>query len=392
VVLVVINVEKKLKFATRLLHDGKERNQVMGASAVPIFQTSTFHQEDIFDPPKFNYSRLGNPTREALEKMVAQLEGGTHGFAYASGMSAISATFFLFSAGDHVIVSHDVYAPVHKLLTTAFARFGLEVSFVDTTDLDQIRAAIRPNTKGLYLETPSNPLLRVTDIAGAAEIARQHGMLTILDNTFMSPYLQRPLELGVNIVVHSATKYIGGHSDVVAGVAVTNLEEIAQALYMVQIGGGAVLGPQDCYLLHRGLKTLKVRMDAACAGAEKLAQFLYEQEQRGVVGKVYYPGLEHHPGHEIQKRQAGGFGGVVTFDVGSAERARELMQRLTLPLIGISLGAVESIVSYPPTMSHRFTPPEVQEAMGITPGLVRYSVGLEDPDDLIEDLKQALGV
>ncbi|MBL0387753.1 aminotransferase class I/II-fold pyridoxal phosphate-dependent enzyme [Tumebacillus sp. ITR2] len=376
-----------MSFATHVLHTGNEIDPVTGAAAFPIYQASTFHQEDPWNPPAYEYARSGNPTRHAVEDAVAKLEGGTRGFAFGSGMAAITTTLFLFSQGDHIVACDDIYGGTFRALTQLINRFGIETTFVDATNLDEIRAAIRPNTKGLFLETPSNPTMKIIDLAGAAQIAKEHGLLSIIDNTFMTPYLQRPLELGIDIVIHSATKFLGGHSDVVAGVVVTRDEELGKRLYFLQNACGGVLGPQDCFLLQRGLKTLKVRMDASCAGAEKIAHYLYE---RGDIEQVYYPGLPSHAGHEIQKSQADGFGAVVSFDLGTEERARKLMERVQLPLVAVSLGAVESILSYPRMMSHNGMPAEERLKRKIGDGLLRFSIGLEDPNDLIADLEQAL--
>lgn len=379
--------KKNLSFGTRLLHTGHETDPVTGASAFPIYQASTFHQEDVDNPPAYDYARSGNPSRDALEKTLAQLEGGTRAFAYSSGVAAITSALLLFSAGDHIIAGEDIYGGTYRALTGLMHRLGIETTFVDTADLEQIRQAIRPNTKGLLLETPSNPTLKITDLAGAAAIAKEHGLLTIMDNTFLTPYLQRPLELGIDIVVHSATKFLGGHSDVVAGAAVVADDELGKRLYFLQNTLGNVLGPQDCFLLQRGIKTLKVRMDAAEQGARKVAQWL---QARGDLAAVYYPGLASHPGHDVQKRQASGFGAVLSFDTGSEERAKQVMKRVKLPLVAVSLGGVETILSYPRTMSHGSMPPEERNRRGITDGLLRFSAGLEDPDDLIADLEQAL--
>ncbi|HEU4964716.1 MAG TPA: aminotransferase class I/II-fold pyridoxal phosphate-dependent enzyme [Bacilli bacterium] len=369
------------------MHTGYEIDPVTGASAFPIYQTSTFHQADPENPPVYEYARSGNPTRDALEKTLAALEGGTRGFAYSSGVAAITSALLLFSAGDHLVACEDIYGGTFRALTQVVNRLGIETTFVDTTDLEAVRRAIRPHTKGLLLETPSNPTLKITDLAGAVAIAKEHGLLTILDNTFLTPYLQRPLDFGIDVVVHSATKFLGGHSDLVAGAAVVRDEELGKRLYLLQNTLGNVLGPQDCFLLQRGIKTLKVRMDAAEQVARQVAAYLQE---RGDLAQVYYPGLASHPGHEIQVRQASGFGAVLSFDVGSAERAKQVMSRVQLPLVAVSLGGVETILSYPRTMSHGSMPEEERHRRGITDGLLRYSVGLEDPQDLIADLEQAL--
>ncbi|WP_027091618.1 trans-sulfuration enzyme family protein [Cohnella thermotolerans] len=380
------NHEEK-QFATKLIHFGQEIDEATGASSVPVYQASTFHHFDLDQPPKHDYSRSGNPTREALEQYIALLEGGARGFAFASGMAAISTAFLLLSAGDHVIVTEDVYGGTYRLLTTVLNRLNIDSTFVDMTDFEQVKAALRPNTKAVFLETPSNPTLKITDIAEIAAWAKERGLLTMLDNTFMTPYHQRPIEHGIDIVIHSATKFLGGHSDVLAGLVVTADDSLGRRVKQLQNGLGAVLGTQESWLLMRGMKTLKVRMEGSERSAAKLAEWL--SGHPGVV-KVYYPGLADHPRREVHEKQSKGYGAVVSFDVGSGERARKLLGRVKLPLVAVSLGAVESILSYPAMMSHAAMPRDVRLARGITDGLVRYSVGLEDIDDLIRDLEQAL--
>lgn len=375
------------EFATKLIHFGTEIDETTGASSVPIYQASTFHHFDLEQPPKHDYSRSGNPTREALEAYIALLEGGARGFAFSSGMSAISTAFLLLSAGDHVIVTEDVYGGTYRLLTTVLNRLAIETTFVDMTDFEQVTAALRPNTKALFMETPSNPTLKITDIGRVASWAKEHGLLTMLDNTFMTPYHQRPIEHGVDLVIHSATKFLGGHSDVLAGLVVTADEELGRRVKALQNGLGTVLGAQESWLLMRGMKTLQVRMEASEHGARKLAAWLDAQPG---IARVYYPGLEGHPGKETHERQSKGYGAVVSFDAGSGEKARRLLGKVKLPIVAVSLGAVESILSYPAMMSHAAMPPEVRLSRGITDGLLRYSVGLEDIDDLIRDLEQAL--
>lgn len=374
-------------FDTKLIHFGGEIDRATGASSVPIYQASTFHQEDILNPPLHDYSRSGNPTRQALEDYIALLEGGTNGFAFASGMAAISTAFFLLSAGEHVIVTEDVYGGTYRLLTTILNRMNIEISFVDMTNLEQVKGALRPNTRAVYMETPSNPTLKITDIHAVTEWARQHHLLTLLDNTFMTPYYQRPIELGVDIVLHSATKFLGGHSDVLAGLAVTRTEQLGKQLKQLQNSFGSVLGPQDCWLLMRGMKTLGARMTHSEKSTAKLAEWL---RGRSDIERIYYPGLPEHPGHEVHVNQSTGFGSVISFDVGSGERAKQVLDRVQLPLVAVSLGAVESILSYPPTMSHAAMGAGVRAERGITDGLLRLSVGLEDVEDLIADLEQAL--
>ncbi|GIO86341.1 cystathionine gamma-synthase [Paenibacillus faecis] len=375
------------KLDTRLIHFGSEVDAATGASSVPIYQASTFHHHDIFNPPTHDYSRSGNPTRQALEDYIAVLEGGVRGFAFASGMAAISSTFMLFSAGDHLIVTEDVYGGTYRLLTQILSRMNIETTFVDMTDLEAVKAALQPNTKAVYMETPSNPTLKITDIGAVAEWAREHDLISIVDNTFMTPYYQRPIEQGVDIVLHSATKFLGGHSDVLAGLAVARDDALADRLKYVQNGLGTVLGAQESWLLMRGMKTLGARMAHSEISARKLADWLARRQD---IAAVYYPGLAEHPGREVQEKQSEGYGAVVSFDVGSGDRAKRVLSRVKLPLVAVSLGAVESILSYPAMMSHASMPPEVRLERGITDGLLRFSVGLEDIGDLLADLEQAL--
>ncbi|MFB5267973.1 aminotransferase class V-fold PLP-dependent enzyme [Paenibacillus enshidis] len=379
--------EQELKFGTRLLHFGAEIDSQTGASSVPIYQASTFHHHDIFNPPQFDYSRSGNPTRQALEDYIALLEGGVRGFAYSSGMAAISSAFLMLSAGDHMIVTEDVYGGTYRLLTQILNRMNIESTFVDMTNLDEVRQALKPNTKAVYMETPSNPTLKITDIEAVTSWAHKHDLITMLDNTFMTPYYQRPIEMGVDIVLHSATKFLGGHSDVLAGLAVARTEALAVQLKQLQNGLGTVLGVQESWLLMRGMKTLQARMAHSEQSARRLAQWLHARQD---IKAVYYPGLADHPGREIHEKQSSGYGAVVSFDVGSGERAKALLNRVRLPIVAVSLGAVESILSYPAMMSHAAMPGSVRLERGITDGLLRFSVGLEDIEDLISDLEQAL--
>ncbi|BFH15781.1 aminotransferase class I/II-fold pyridoxal phosphate-dependent enzyme [Paenibacillus melissococcoides] len=374
-------------FATKLIHFGGEIDKTTGASSVPIYQATTFHHHDIYEPPEFDYSRSGNPTRQALEDYIALLEGGTNGYAFASGMAAISSAFLLFSAGDHIIVTEDVYGGTYRLLTTILNRLRIESTFVDMTDLDQVKAALRPNTRAVYMETPSNPTLKITDIAEVCGWAKEHGLLTLLDNTFMTPYHQLPIVHGVDIVLHSATKFLSGHSDVLAGLIVTATEELGARIKQLQNGLGTVLGVQDSWLLMRGMKTLGARMSHGEQSARRLAAWL---EERGDISRVYYPGLADHPRRDVHEKQSAGYGAVVSFDVGSGERAKRVLNQVKLPLVAVSLGAVESILSYPAMMSHASMPADVRLERGITDGLLRFSVGLEHIDDLLQDLDQAL--
>lgn len=376
-----------MKFGTRLLHTGVEIDPATGAVSVPVYQVSTFHQESLDKPERYDYARTGNPTRHALEEAIAVLEGGARGLAFASGMGAISTVLSLFSRGDHLVVGEDVYGGTYRVLTRVFSRFGIEATFVDTTDLERVRQAIRPNTRALFLESPSNPLLKITDLAGAARLARDRGLLTIVDNTFMTPYLQRPLELGADIVVHSATKYLGGHSDLIAGLVVTRTGELGKEVAFLQNALGAVPGPWDCWLVLRGLKTLQVRMDRHQRSALEVARWLQGHPR---VTAVYYPGLPDHPGYQLHRSQADGPGGMVSFALESPQLARQVLHRVKLPVRAVSLGAVESILSLPAAMSHASVPAGRREQLGIGDNLLRLSVGLEDPRDLIADLEQAL--
>ncbi|MED4979205.1 bifunctional cystathionine gamma-lyase/homocysteine desulfhydrase [Geobacillus stearothermophilus] len=373
---------------TMLIHGGIAGDPYTGAVSVPIYQVSTYKQEEVGKHKGFEYSRTGNPTRAALEKLIADLEGGEAGFAFASGMAAITAVMMLFQNGDHIVLTDDVYGGTYRVMTNVLNRFGLEATFVDTSDVANIEAHIRPNTKAIYVETPTNPLLKITDLQAAAAIARARGLLLIVDNTFSTPYFQTPLALGADIVIHSATKYLGGHSDVVAGLAVVRTPELAERLHYVQNSTGGVLGPQDSWLLMRGIKTLGVRMEEHERNARAIAAFLAEHTS---VARVYYPGLPNHPNHELAKQQMRGFGGMISFDVGSLERAENVLSRVRYFTLAESLGAVESLISLPGKMTHASIPKDRREQLGITDGLIRLSVGLEDVNDLLDDLAQALG-
>jgi len=376
-----------MKIGTKILHTGKEVDPVTGAVSVPIYHAATFQQAkaDQFGP--YDYARSGNPTRDALEAIIASLEGGKKGFAFSSGMAAISSVLLLFSPGDHLVACEDVYGGTYRVLTRLFNRLGIEVTFVDFADTGKIGAAIRNNTKALYLETPSNPLLKITDLRAVSILAREKGLLTLIDNTFMTPYLQRPIEYGMDIVIHSATKYLGGHSDLIAGLAVVADEKLAGRIKFIQNAFGAVLGPQDCWLLMRGIKTLKARMDMHQKGAARLAQWL---QGRPEVKEVFFPGLPSHPGKEIHEQQADGPGGIVSFRLQTEEGTKRFLEKVRLPALAVSLGGVESIITYPITMSHAAMHPDHRKRVGVTGDLVRLSVGIEDPDDLIEDLDGAL--
>ncbi|MFH1707164.1 MAG: PLP-dependent transferase [Planctomycetota bacterium] len=372
---------------THIIHAGVDRDPVTGASSVPIYLASTFDQHDPDRVGGFDYSRSGNPTRAALEQAAAALEGGGAACAFASGMAATSSVLLLFQPGDHVVAGADIYGGTFRVLTKLFHRWGLAVSFVDTTDQAAVRAAVTAKTKALFIETPSNPLLRITDLRAMAAIARERGLLAIADGTFTTPYLQRPLALGFDIVVHSATKFLNGHSDVLAGLAVTRTPELGQRLRFIQNAFGAVLGVQDAWLLLRGLKTLAVRMDAGQRTAAAIAGALGAMPG---VKKVYYPLLADHPGRAVHLCQASGGGAVVSFELADEPLARAFMHNVKLPLLAVSLGGVESILTHPATMSHASIPREERERLGITGALLRLSVGLEAPEDLLADIRQAL--
>ncbi|WP_102262365.1 bifunctional cystathionine gamma-lyase/homocysteine desulfhydrase [Mesobacillus jeotgali] len=376
-----------MKRKTKMIHGGIPGDKTTGAVSFPIYQVSTYKQEDVGVHKGYEYSRTGNPTRFALEELIKDLEEGKRGFAFGSGMAAITAVMMLFNSGDHIILTDDVYGGTYRIMNKVLNRIGIESTFVDTTDLEAVKAAIKPNTKALYIETPTNPLLKVTDIKACAELAKENDLLTIVDNTFSTPYWQTPLTLGADMVLHSATKYLGGHSDVVAGLVVVNDGQLADDLHFVQNSTGGILGPQDSWLLVRGIKTLGLRMEAHETNTEKIVNFLSGHKS---VEKVYYPGLESHAQHSIAKEQAGGFGGMVSFDVGSAEKAAEVLSKVRYFTLAESLGAVESLISVPAKMTHASIPAERRAELGITDGLIRISVGIEDVEDLIEDLKQAL--
>lgn len=373
-------------FATKLIHNKGSVDPATGAVGVPIYQVSTFDQ-NIGDPSEYDYSRSGNPTRAALESIIAELEGGTHGFAFASGMAAISAALLIFEQGDHLLAPKDVYGGTYRMLTSGINKWGISHTLVDTTSLEEIKAAVTPKTKGLVLESPSNPLLKVSDLPAICAWAKEQGIITIVDNTFMTPYRQNPLRLGADIVVHSATKFIAGHSDVIAGLAVTADKDLARRLKFLQNALGGVLGPQDSWLTIRGIKTLKVRLDQSEQTANKLALALAGNTN---IKAVHYPGLPAHPGHALLKSQASGFGAVLSFETHSVEQARNIMANVKLAAVAVSLGGVESILSYPATMSHAAIPATVRRQFGISDALLRLSVGLESYEDILSDILSAM--
>ena len=376
-----------MKFATRAIHAGQEPDPTTGATIVPIYQTSTYTQDGIEQHKGYEYSRTGNPTRTALEECLASLEDGKHGLAFASGTAAAAAVLNLLSTGDHVICADDVYGGTYRLFELVLKRYGISFSWIDMTDPDNVRKAVKPNSKMVWIETPTNPMLNLVDIPAVAEIAKGAGLLTVVDNTFASPYLQQPLKLGADIVLHSTTKYIGGHSDVIGGAVVTNRDDLNDTIQYHQNAVGGVPGAFDSWLVLRGVKTLAVRMKAHCANAMQVAQFL---DAHPAVEKTIFPGLSAHPQHALAKRQMSDFGGMVSFVLkGGEAAAREVACRTKLFSLAESLGGVESLMGHPATMTHASIPIEEREARGITGGLLRLSVGIEDPGDLIADLDTA---
>jgi cystathionine beta-lyase/cystathionine gamma-synthase len=372
--------------ATDCIHAGQEPEEVTGAVTVPIFQTSTYVQPELGRHKGFEYARTQNPTRFALEKLLATLEKGSHGHCFASGMAAIDTVMKLLDAGDHVVTGEDMYGGSFRLMDKVYRRFGVEFSHVDTTDPRAVEAAIRPQTKMLYLETPTNPMMRITDLRACTEIARSRGIIVVVDNTFMSPCFQRPIEMGADIVVHSTTKYLNGHSDSVGGVVVTTRDEHAERIGFLQNAAGGILSPFDSFLVTRGVKTLAVRMERHNANGMAVARYLAEHSK---VRKVNYPGLPSHPQHELARRQMSGFGGMISFELGSFDNAKKFLDRVRLCSLGESLGGVETLISHPASMTHGSVPEETRTRLGITPGLVRISVGIEDLEDLLADLDNA---
>lgn len=377
-----------MKFSTRAIHAGQEPDPTTGAVITPIYQTSTYVQEEIGKHKGYEYSRTGNPTRTALEECLASIEYASYGLAFASGLAAEQNVLHLLSSGDHVIVGEDVYGGTYRLFEKVLTRYGLTFSWVDATDLSNIKNAIQKNTKMIWLETPTNPLLQLVDIEAIANLAREHKLITVVDNTFASPYLQNPIKLGADIVVHSCTKYLGGHSDVVGGATITDNKELYENMKFHQNSVGGVPGPMDSWLVLRGIKTLAVRMKAHEENAHKVAEYLSKHD---AVERVIYPGLKDHPHHELAKKQMRGFGGMVSFVIkGGLENANKVMSTFKLFALAESLGGVESLACHPVSMTHGAIPKEIREERGIVDGLIRLSVGIEDIEDLLEDLEVAL--
>ena len=377
-----------MRFETRAIHDGQASDPVTGSVTVPVFQTSTYQQDAIGKPRGFEYSRTGNPTRQALEEALASLEGGKHGLAFASGVAATTAVLQLLRPGDHILAGDDIYGGTYRLLEKVYRPWGLHVDYVNTVDPAAFAAAVRPNTRLIWVETPTNPLLKIADIKALAAVARQASALLVVDNTFATPWLQQPLDLGAHIVVHSTTKYLGGHSDVIGGAVITNLDDEYRDLKFYQNAAGAVPGPWDCWLLLRGLKTLAIRMRAHERNALHLARTL---SRHRAVERVFYPGLPDHPQHHLASRQMFGFGGMISLELkGGFPAVERVVAQLKLFTLGESLGGVESLVCYPPGMTHASLPPEERQRRGIHDNLLRLSVGIEHEADLEEDLRRAL--
>ncbi len=374
-------------FATDCIHVGQEPDPSTGAIVPPVYQTSTYVQEGVGKHKGYDYARTAHPNRRALERCVAKLEGGSAAYVFSSGMAAIDAVFRLLRPGDHVIVSQAVYGGVFRLTTQLLVEFGLSFDFVDTSDLNQIERALKPATKMIYVETPTNPTMLITDIAAVARLVRSRNLTLVVDNTFLSPYLQRPLELGAHIVVHSMTKYLNGHSDCTGGAVVLTRPEDAERIYFLQRSAGTGLAPMDCWLVARGIKTLPVRMEQHCKNGMAVAEFL---ENHPKVKRVLYPGLKSHPQYEVARRQQRGPGAMLSFDLGTLDAAQRMLENVQLCSLAESLGGVETLISLPALMTHASVPPAVRQQIGITDGLVRLSVGIEDVEDLIADLDQAL--
>ncbi|EPX62905.1 Cystathionine gamma-lyase [Cystobacter fuscus DSM 2262] len=379
-----------MRFDTLAIHAGQEPDPTTGAIMTPVYLTSTYVQDGPGEHKGYEYSRTQNPTRKALQECLAALEGAKHGFAFASGLAGTAMLMHLLNAGDHVVVSDDVYGGTFRIFDKVFRRHGLEFSFVDLSRPESFEAAITPKTKMVWVESPTNPMLKLIDLARIAETAKKRGILSVCDNTFMTPYFQRPLELGFDVVAHSTTKYLNGHSDVVGGFVCTSDDELAQRMGFLQNAVGGVPGPMDCFLVLRGVKTLGVRMERHAQNAHKVAEFLVKHPK---VSKATYPGLESHPQYALARKQMKGFGGMMTFDIkGGLDSARRFLKAVKVFACAESLGGVESLIEHPAIMTHASVPKETRELLGISDGLIRLSVGIEDAQDLIDDLKQALEV
>jgi cystathionine beta-lyase/cystathionine gamma-synthase len=373
-------------FGTRSVHAGQQPDPLAGAVMTPIYQTSTYVQDGLGRHKGYEYARTQNPTREALERNVAALEGATHGFAFGSGLAALDAVLKLLRSGDHVVCGENVYGGSHRLMERVYAQLGLAFSFVDMRDVANVERAITPATRLVYCETPTNPMMNLVDLAAVADLTQARGLLAVVDNTFATPFFQRPLELGADLVLHSTTKYLNGHSDMVGGLLVTSRDDLAERLGFIQNAAGGVPGPMDCWLALRGIKTLPLRMRQHDANGRRVAEWLGRRKD---VQKLYYPGLPSHPQHELACRQMSGFGGMISLDLGDPQRARRFVEATRIFALAESLGGVESLIGHPATMTHASVPPAMRQAMGLTDSLVRLSCGVEDAEDLIEDLDQA---
>ncbi|WP_163193098.1 trans-sulfuration enzyme family protein [Clostridium thermarum] len=373
---------------TNAVHGAGFIKSLTGAVSTPIYQSATFKHRELGVSTGYDYSRLSNPTRDELEKTVALLEGGKDALAFASGMTAVSNLFAIFKPGDHIVISDDIYGGTYRYIEEVLKEYGIAADYVDTTDLQAVKAAIKANTKTIFIETPSNPLMKVTDISAVSEISKEWGLLTIVDNTFLTPYLQRPLDLGADIVVHSGTKFLGGHNDTLAGFIVAKDDKIIERLKRIQKTLGGVLAPFDSWLILRGIKTLAIRMDKQESNTEAIAKWLKTHKK---VEAVYYPGFEDYPGHEIMKKQSSGFGAMLSFTVDSEDTVKRILKEVKLVSFAESLGGVETLITYPFVQTHGDVPEEVKESGGITKRLLRLSVGIEKAEDLISDLQQALG-
>ncbi|MFC4768875.1 trans-sulfuration enzyme family protein [Effusibacillus consociatus] len=376
-----------MKIETRLAQAGNRQDPRTGAVSLPIHHSTTFSHPALGQSTGFDYTRTLNPTRKVLEDTIADLENGTRGFAFASGMAAIGCLFEIFEPGDHLIASNDLYGGTYRLLEQILRRKGITTTYLDSGDLAAVEAAVQPNTKAIFIETPTNPTMKITDIKGCAAIAKKYGLLTIVDNTFMTPYFQRPLDLGADIVLHSGTKYLGGHNDVLCGLIVVKDEELGEKLFFLQNSIGAVLGPQDCWLMIRGMKTLALRMEKHQENAQLVAAWLVKHPQ---VTKVYFPGLTDHEGKEVHEKQAAGYSGMLSFEVADENMIEPILASVKMITFAESLGGVESLITYPARQTHFDIPKEVREAYGVTDRLLRFSVGIEHYQDIIEDLAQAL--
>ncbi|MGM9922928.1 MAG: trans-sulfuration enzyme family protein [Bacillus sp. (in: firmicutes)] len=375
-----------MKIETKLVQAGVKKDPATGAISTPIYQNATFEHPELGKSTGFDYSRTANPTRQSLEEAIALLEEGDAGFAFSSGMAAITTVLFLFKPGDHIVISDDLYGGTYRLLEELFAQYSITASYIDTSCLDEVESAINERTAGLFIETPSNPLMKVTDLEAICKLAKKYGLLTIVDNTFLTPFLQKPIKYGADIVIHSASKYIGGHNDVIGGLVVTADEEYSEKVRRLQNGAGAILGPQDSWLLLRGLKTLAVRLERQQQNAQRIAEWLAEHE---LVKSVYYPGLAGHPGREIMEKQSAGFGAMIAFEVKDESIVADLLKHVKVISFAESLGGVESLITYPSTQTHADIPKEYREEKGVSDLLLRFSVGIESVTDLIEDLQQA---